>query len=124
MMPFRSRTVTRIFSLFTGVIFFNMSFFLAEVCLLDFKDRQMVENVCNLVINGGLEEERDTHGSAGDAPVKLYSFTTADLLSRHSSLFLIAARIHGEREDHYLHADHSEIVSPPPESPSVFHKYI
>ncbi len=110
----RNRTVIRIFSLFTGVIFLNMSFFLAEVCMLDIKDRQMIENVANLVINGGLEEERDAHSSGGDIPLKVFSIVSG-LSLHHSSLFLIASRSHREQEDHYLHADHSQIFSPPPE---------
>jgi hypothetical protein len=96
-----------------------MSFFLAEVCMLDFKDKQMIENVCNLVINGGLEEERDAHSLGGDVSVKIFSLTNVDLLLRHSSLFLIASRMHHEWEEHYLHADHSETFSPPPEAVSA-----
>ena len=115
----RNQTVTRIFSLFTGVIFLNMSFFLAEVCMLDIKDRQMIENVANLVINGGLEEERDAHSSGGDVPLKVFSMVS-ELSLHHSSLFLIASRTHRDLEDHYLHADHSEIFSPPPEGQQAF----
>ncbi len=114
---FSRNLFTKLFSLFTGVIFLNMSFFLAEVCLLDFQDKQMIENVSKLILNGGLEEERDTHGASGlgaDA-FKVLSIGSDDLLLRHSSLFLIAARTHSDNEDHYLHADYSEIVSPPPE---------
>lgn len=111
----RNQTTTRIFSLFTGVIFLNMSFFLAEVCMLDLKDRQMIENICQLVLNGGFEEERDAHSSPSDAPLKVFSLVSADLLLRHSSLFLIASKMHQDSEDHYLHADHSETFSPPPE---------
>lgn len=115
MISLRSTAVSRIFSLFTGVIFLNMSFFLAEVCLLNFKDKDMIENVCKLVLNGGLEEERDGHGAGKDIPIKAFTMLSADLLLWHSSLFLIAARVHQESDDLYLHADHSEIISPPPE---------
>src|SRR5688572_22622503 len=110
----RSQTTTRIFSLFTGVIFLNMSFFLAEVCMLDLKDRQIIENICQLVLNGVFEEERDAHSSPTDA-VKVFSLVCEDQLLRHSSLFLIASKMHQEFEDHYLHADHSEKFSPPPD---------
>jgi hypothetical protein len=112
---FRRDTVTRIFSLFTAVIFLNMGFFLAEACLLNFEDRNMIENVCSLVLNGGLEEERDAHSSGNDAPLKFFSFLGADLSWRHSSLFLIASKAHRDFEDHYVHADHSETFSPPPD---------
>lgn len=114
---YRNQTVTRIFSLFTGVIFLNMSFFLAEVSMLELKDRQMIENICFLVLNGGLEEERDAHGSGADIPLKMFS-VGGELSLRHASLFLIAARVHRDSEDHYLHADHSETFSPPPDGSS------
>lgn len=119
MTHFRQKIAVRIFSLFTGVIFLNMSFFLAEMCMLDLEDEEMIENVCNLVINGGMEEERDAHTSGSDVPIKVFSINSVDLLLRHSSLFLIATKVHQENEDHYLHADHSEIVSPPPEFPFI-----
>ena len=120
MKKLRNQTVTGIFSLFTGIIFLNMSFFLAEVCMLELKDTQMIENICQLVLNAGLEEERDTHSSVSDAPLKVFSLLSEALLLRHSSLFLIASKMHQEFEDHYLHADHSEKFSPPPEVDS-FH---
>ncbi|MDQ2655816.1 MAG: hypothetical protein M3Y60_00235, partial [Bacteroidota bacterium] len=111
----RHQTVTRIFSLFTGIVFLNMSFFLAEVCLLNFQDKQMIENVCKLVLNGGLEEERDAHSAGGDVPQKIFPLIGDKLLLRHSSLFLIAIKIYTDSEDHYRHADHSKTFSPPPD---------
>lgn len=112
----RNQAAARIFSLFTGVIFLNMSFFLAEVCMLEFNDDQMVENVCQLVLNAGFEEERDSHSSGSpDSALKVFGMTADALLSRHSSLFLIANKMHQEFEDHYVPADHSEKFSPPPE---------
>lgn len=116
---FRNQTGTRIFSLITGVVFLNMSFFLAEVCMLEITDKQMIENVCNLVLNGGLEEERDAHSggsSGGDVALKMFSLTGDHLLLRHSSLFLIASKMQQDSEDHYRHTNHSQIFSPPPES--------
>lgn len=115
---FRNQTGTRIFSLITGVVFLNMSFFLAEVCMLEIRDRQMIENICNLVLNGGLEEERDAHsgGSSGsDVSLKMFSLAGDHLLLHHSSLFLIASRMQQDADDHYRHANHSQIFSPPPD---------
>ena len=117
---FRKKAIMRLLTLFTGVIFLNMSFFLAEVCMLDFKDRQVIENVCNLLLNAGLEEERDGHSSGSDVPMKVFPMASDDMLSHHASLFLIAVRIYHTCEDPYLHADHSEIFSPPPEFFSPF----
>lgn len=115
MQMLRNHTFVRVFSLFTGLIFLNMSFFLAEVCMLNLKDKQMIENVCNLVINAGMEEERDGHSSGADVSLKEFAFIEESLMLKHSSLVLIACKIHHEYEDHYLHADHSIKFSPPPE---------
>lgn len=112
---FRKKAITRILTLFTGVIFLNMSFFLAEVCMLDLKDKQMIENVCKLVLNAGLEEERDGHSSTSDVPIKVFPMASDDLLLLHASLVVIAVKVYHTCEDPYLHADHSEIFSPPPE---------
>lgn len=114
MIMLKHKTGLRIFTLLTGIIFLNMSFFLAEVCMLDIKDKQMIENVANLVLNGGLEEERDSHTTGGDAPIKMFSPGGA-LMLHHSSLFLIASKTYLEWIDHYLHADHSQKFSPPPD---------
>lgn len=111
----RQRAISRIFSLLTGVVFLNMSFFLAEVCLLDIQDKQMIENVAQLILNGGLEEERDGHATTVDGGLKVFSLVSDALMLRHSSLFLIASRVHQEFIDHYTPSDHSEKFTPPPE---------
>lgn len=112
----RSHALTKIFSLITGVIFLNMGFFLAEVSLLNIDDRQMIENVCNLVLNGGLEEERDAHSTGTDGPGKTFSLFSQDILLGHASLFGIALKMHQASDDLYPHADHSQKVSQPPET--------
>lgn len=109
----RNQTGLRLFSFFTGIIFLNMSFFLAEVCMLDIKNKQMIENVANLVLNGGLEEERDSH-TLGDIPLKVFS-AAGNLHLHHSSLFLIASKMYQLWIENYLHADHSLTFSPPPD---------
>lgn len=115
---FRNQAALRIFSLVTGAVFLNMSFFLAEVCMLEITDKQMIENVCNLVLNGGLEEERDGHAggsSEGDVALKMFSLAGDHLLLHHSSVFLNASKTQQEAEDHYRHANHARIYSPPPD---------
>jgi len=116
----RNQKVLRIFSLLTAVIFLNMGFFLAEVCMLDLHDKQMIENVASLVLNGGLEEERDGHASSGaDAPAKIFPLTDDAALLCHATLYLIATKIYHEGDDPYLQTDYSKIFSPPPETPGL-----
>ena len=114
MKMFRNQSALKIFTLFTAVIFLNMSFFLAEVSMLELKDKQIIENVCNLVLNGGLEEERDAH-SGNDTALKVFSMAGENLLLHHSFRFLLASKMHLDAEEHYRHANHSQIFSPPPE---------
>lgn len=51
--------VCRLFAVFTALVFFNMSFVMAEICALKLdKDRQLIENISR-IINGCSEEEAD-----------------------------------------------------------------
>ncbi len=108
----RNQTATGIFSLFTGLMFLNMSFFLSGISILYPEEKQLIENVGKLVVN---EEERDAHGSGTDTPVKVFPLLTDGVVMWHSSLFLIAEKLHHELEDLLLHDGHAEYFSPPPE---------
>jgi hypothetical protein len=49
--------------LFTGLLFLNMNFFLAELAFLEVhKNKELIENVVKLVSVSGTEEERDALG--------------------------------------------------------------
>lgn len=108
----RNRTATRIFSLFTGLMFLNMSFFLTGISILSPEDKQLIENVGKLVLN---EEEKDAHGTGTDTPLKVFPLLADGVMMRHSSLFLIAGKLHHDRELLLLHDGHAENFSPPPE---------
>jgi hypothetical protein len=116
----RHVTARKIFSVFTAVIFLNTSFFLAEVRMLDLRDKQLIKNICNLISNAGLEEERDAHSSVADTALKEIPLLGENLLFRHSSLFLIASKSQEHSIDLYRHADHSEKFSPPPEADTSY----
>lgn len=50
--------------LFTGILFLNMSFFLAEVSALKLnKNKQLIENIAKLIAGAASEEEKDAFGS-------------------------------------------------------------
>lgn len=108
----RNRAATRIFSLFTGLMFLNMSFLLSGMSILNPEDKQLIENVRKVVLN---EEERDAHGAGTDVPVKVFPLLADDVIMRHSSLFLIAAKLHHDGDVLLLHDGHAENFSPPPE---------
>lgn len=54
-------------ALFTGLIFLNMSFFLAEVSALKLtQDKKMLENIARLISSSAAEEEKDIFGGFAD----------------------------------------------------------
>lgn len=64
---FRLRYVSHGFSLFTGIVFLNMSFFLAEISALKLdQNKQMMENIAKLLAGCAAEEEKDVFGGTSD----------------------------------------------------------
>ena len=64
---FRLKYVSNTFTLVTGIIFLNMSFFLAEVTALKLdQDKQMMENISKLLSGCAAEEEKDVFGGSSD----------------------------------------------------------
>jgi len=63
----RTTLVNGAFSLLTGMLFLNMSFFLAEVSALKMgKNKQLFENISRLLSGTSAEEEQDAFASASD----------------------------------------------------------
>ncbi|MBT1708513.1 hypothetical protein KK062_09770 [Fulvivirgaceae bacterium PWU5] len=82
MKVFRNRVVLTLTTLVTGVLFLNMSFFLAEVSALKLtQNKKMVENIAKLVAGAASEEEKDAFGGNGSEDLK--SATEIDLLLHH-----------------------------------------
>jgi len=64
---FRLKYVSNTFTLITGIIFLNMSFFLAEVTALKLhQDKQMMETISKLLSGCAAEEEKDIFGGSSD----------------------------------------------------------
>jgi len=67
MLMIRSKRLQQVLTLVTGVIFLNMSFFLAEVSALKLdKNKQMVENIAKLIAGAASEEEKDIFGGESE----------------------------------------------------------
>ena len=114
MKSFRQHYLAKVLSLLTGVIFLNMSFFMAEVAMLKLTDQQIIENIAKLASNGPLEEERD--GESGtDSSAKEVDLMVHQALIHHSSLFLISSKTNRMLEDLYPHANYSLTFTPPPD---------
>ena len=115
----RQHILTKIFTLITGVIFLNMSFFLAEVSMLKLTNKELVENVAKLISSSGFEEERDSETPGNDSSAKEVDILIHQIQIHHSALFLITIKIIRIMDDHYPHANYSLNFSPPPDFISV-----
>ncbi len=110
----RQHYLTKAFSLITGLIFLNMSFFLAEVSMLKFNKKELIE-IAKLILNTGLEEERDGESSSADSLGKEVHLFMHQVQMHTTASFLISTRTNRTLVDHYRHANHSLIFFPPPD---------
>jgi hypothetical protein len=64
---FKNLFIRNLMTLFTGLIFLNMSFFLAEVSALKIsQDKKMFSNIIKLISSNAAEEEKDAFGGADE----------------------------------------------------------
>lgn len=80
----RSAFVSRLFALFTSIVFFNLSMILLEVSALQFdKDKVMLENIAKQIAGCSSEEESDASSGLADedTTVKEIDLIGANLLS-------------------------------------------
>ena len=110
----RQHFLTKAFTLVTGLIFLNMSFFLAEVCMLKYNKSEIAE-IAKLILNTGFEEERDGESSSTDSVGKEVDLLIHRGHIHDTSSFLISINTNRTLVDHYLHANHSLNFSPPPD---------
>ena len=92
-----------------------MSFFLAEITMLKFEKREMIENIAKLIFNGGCEEERDGESSRADTVAKEVDVLLQQVQIHHNSSELMSLSINRTLVDHYLHANFSLSFFQPPD---------
>ncbi|MBL7857493.1 MAG: hypothetical protein JNM57_07375 [Cyclobacteriaceae bacterium] len=62
---FRKKGIEKFLTILTGLVFLNMSFFMAEVSALKLcKNQQMMENIIKLIAGSASEEETDIFGGS------------------------------------------------------------
>jgi hypothetical protein len=115
----RQHILTKAFTLFTGLVFLNMSFFLAEVSLMNFSKKELIENIAKLILNSGFEEERDCETPGADSMGKGVDLMLQQVQIHHTSSILMSIGVNRTLVNHYRHANHSLTFSPPPDF-SVF----
>lgn len=115
---FRKLYFRNAMSLFTGLIFLNMSFFLAEVSALKLnKDKKMVANIAKLISSSSQEEEKDAFGGTD----KDCSAKEVDLIYHYAThtIYRQIADINNKRcilDPGVPLLGNYEIFSPPPEA--------
>ena len=116
MKVFRIKYVINALTLFTGVVFLNMSFILAEISALKVdRDKEMARNLSILVASSAAEEEP---GGTSDEDSTV---SEMDLIFSHSTHAVIVTTIsHGIKYGiwsfgHPRLAEY-EITTPPPEA--------
>lgn len=115
MKVFRQQVLVNVFAFITGVMFLNMSFFLAEVSALKIKDKGLIENIVKLVSSSGFEEERDGEPVKDDSAAKEVDLLNLQVQIHHQSLFLTASKANHSWENLYPHANYSLTFTPPPD---------
>ena len=110
--------VRNLMTLFTGLVFLNMSFFLFEVSALKLnQDKTMFSNIIKLISNTSAEEEKDAFGGADED----YSAKEVDLIVNYSThtVYSYIKEVNPKRcvfDQGVPLLGSYEIYSPPPEA--------
>lgn len=115
----RSKCVSRIFAMITGVVFFNMGMILVEVSALKLdKDQTLIENIAKQIAGCSSEEETDSMSGLADEDVKakeikLFGFPSHIKAPAASSLSQPASLLDHQGVPRF---GNYEIFCPPPEA--------
>ena len=119
MQVFRRHIINRVFALFLGAAFLNMSFFLTEIRMLDLDlDRGLIENIAEMIFNVGMEEERDIFE---DIPEEGKGKTSVDFHIFSGKFarvicFLIHENRKGNGDSDVPQPGSQDILTPPPKA--------
>jgi hypothetical protein len=108
--------IRSVFILLAGIAFLNMSFILAEINALDLAKKY--KSLVQMVINAGLEEEKEAGGEASETDS--IEVDLIDGLLTHYEILLTSAKRRNKTLDRLaLHPGHNETFSPPPDGISI-----
>ncbi len=114
----RSNILSKVFTVFTAATFLNMGFFVSEVKIFELDlDREMAQHIAELILNVGMEEERDLgddHREEGKTP--LDEVFISPVHATDSMLYVLS---HLRKWNHGIppHSPHvADKVTPPPEA--------
>ncbi len=117
-MNVQNSVLLKVFSIFTGLLFLNLSFMLTELNLLglDQKNSALFDNLVHMITQSGFEEETDsstgtTNEIQNDTHL-FFQFITTPLCSNH----LLTTNNTFKNNDSDELKCYREIFSPPPEA--------
>ena len=115
---FRNTYFRDVMTVFTAVIFLNMSFFLAEVSALKLhQDKELIANIAKLLSTSASEEERDVFGATDED----HTSRVVDLIFSYSvhTVHNNTVDVNSKRcvkNEGLTAVGNYEIFSPPPEA--------
>lgn len=117
---FREAYIRKVMTVFTGIVFLNMSFFLAEVSALklDKYDKKMLENLVRS-FSCVSEEERDASAEStdtGGASVKEVDLYLVDHIRTFTEGYTLQLKNYGNYRDQMLTTRFAERPNQPPEA--------
>jgi hypothetical protein len=114
----RSSFLSRLTSIFTCLIFLNLSFVMVEVSVFKLdKDQQAIEGLAKLIADCSSEEESDGFGGLSDEdPVKEISVFVSTGFTLAALQSLDSPALRGNENQGIPRFGNYEIYSPPPES--------
>jgi hypothetical protein len=103
-------------SVFTALVFLNMSFFLAEISALKIeKNKPLLENVAKLIAGSSAEEEKDAFGGT-EEDVNISDVLVPHYPHPHDPFEHLLQNNRRLRDHGTPLFGHHQIFSPPPES--------
>ncbi len=114
----RRHKFSRIFTLLTAMVFLNMGFFVAELKVLELDmNKDLVENLAELILNVGMEEERDVCDELPEEKAKTFDdFFDTSCHSTDSMLYVISHLRKRNRGDDAVPLHVLDKVTPPPKA--------
>lgn len=118
---FRKSRVRRVMTVFTGIIFLNLSFFLAEVSALKIgnENKQLVENLIR-IFSTVSEEEKDINSGepkdAGFSTAKEIDLHLSEHIRQFNAEFVTILKIYSDLHCQLTKSRFAETPSQPPEA--------
>ena len=118
---FRKKHISKLLSLFTGIVFLNLSFFLAEISALKIgkENKQLVENLVRIFSTVSEEEKDINAGESSDAAAsfaKEVDLHLSEQVRQFNTEFVIILKVYADLHCQFSTSRFAETPSQPPEA--------